>query len=80
MSRFEQLAKIFYLSTEEVARRFEQLPEREREIMAFRFGLNDGVNRTLEETAEAFKVTRERVRQVEQKSLALLRHPKSPAE
>ena len=80
MNHFEHLAKVVHLSPSEAAQRFEQLPEREREIMVFRFGLNDGVVRTLEETAEAFKVTRERVRQVEQKSLARLRHPKFPAD
>ncbi len=74
MNRFEQLAKVLYLSPAEVAQRLELLSESEREILILRFGLNDGVIRTLEETAEALKVTRERVRQVEQESLALLRH------
>ena len=80
MELFLEISEEVGITPEEVARRFEQLPEREREIMVFRCGLNDGVIRTLEETAEAFKVTRERVRQVEQKSLARLRHPKSPTD
>jgi RNA polymerase primary sigma factor len=51
------------------------LPEREREVMALRFGLEDGRVRTLEEVGRAFGVTRERIRQIEAKTLAKLRHP-----
>ena len=51
------------------------LPEREREVMALRFGLDDGRIRTLEEVGRAFGVTRERIRQIEAKTLAKLRHP-----
>ncbi len=51
------------------------LPEREREVMALRFGLDDGRVRTLEEVGKAFGVTRERIRQIEAKTLAKLRHP-----
>jgi len=51
------------------------LPEREREVMALRFGLDDGRIRTLEEVGQAFGVTRERIRQIEAKTLAKLRHP-----
>jgi RNA polymerase primary sigma factor len=51
------------------------LPTREREVMELRFGLEDGRVRTLEEVGRAFGVTRERIRQIEAKTLAKLRHP-----
>ncbi len=51
------------------------LSEREREVVRLRFGLDDGQARTLEEVGKAFGVTRERVRQIESKSLAKLRQP-----
>ncbi|MHB8440029.1 MAG: RNA polymerase sigma factor RpoD [Acidimicrobiales bacterium] len=51
------------------------LPDREREVMELRFGLDDGRVRTLEEVGKAFGVTRERIRQIEAKTLAKLRHP-----
>jgi len=51
------------------------LPAREREVMELRFGLDDGRVRTLEEVGKAFGVTRERIRQIEAKTLAKLRHP-----
>ena len=80
MNRFEQLAKVLYLSPEEVAQRLELLSESEREILILRFGLNDGVIRTLEETAETCKVTRERVRQIEGMAINRIRHHKSPTD
>jgi RNA polymerase primary sigma factor len=52
-----------------------ELPEREQEIVRMRFGLDDGEVRTLEEVGRVFGVTRERVRQIEVKTLAKLRHP-----
>jgi RNA polymerase primary sigma factor len=51
------------------------LSERERKVVRLRFGLDDGQARTLEEVGKAFGVTRERVRQIESKSLAKLRQP-----
>lgn len=51
------------------------LTEREKKILVLRFGVNDGVPRTLEEVGNIFKVTRERVRQIEAKALKKLRHP-----
>jgi RNA polymerase primary sigma factor len=54
----------------------EELSEREREIVRLRFGLDgDGKARTLEEVGREFGVTRERIRQIESKTLAKLRHP-----
>jgi len=49
------------------------LPEREREILAMRFGLNDGQERTLEEVGERFGVTRERIRQIQEQALKTIR-------
>ena len=51
------------------------LPEREQTIMRMRFGLDDGRPKTLEEVGKTFGVTRERIRQIEDKSLRKLRHP-----
>jgi len=53
----------------------ETLSEREREVLCLRYGLKDGQPRTLEEVARHFGVTRERIRQIEQKSLKKLKHP-----
>jgi RNA polymerase primary sigma factor len=52
-----------------------QLSEREQEVIRLRFGLDDGQMRTLEEVGKEFGVTRERIRQIEAKTLAKLRHP-----
>ena len=51
------------------------LAERERKVISLRFGLEDGHPRTLEEVGREFGVTRERIRQIESKTLAKLRHP-----
>ena len=51
------------------------LSEREREVLLLRFGLYDGYSRTLEEVGKIFRVTRERVRQIEAKALRKMRHP-----
>jgi RNA polymerase primary sigma factor len=53
----------------------DQLGEREREVLVMRFGLKDGITRTLEDVGKQFNVTRERVRQIEAKALRKLRHP-----
>jgi RNA polymerase primary sigma factor len=51
------------------------LPDRERRVIQLRFGLADGRGRTLDEIGREFGLTRERIRQIEQRTLAKLRHP-----
>ena len=51
------------------------LSDREKEVLMLRFGLKDGYSRTLEEVGQMFKVTRERIRQIEAKALRKMRHP-----
>ncbi len=51
------------------------LSKREEKVLRLRFGLGDGVPRTLEEVGQIFNITRERVRQIEAKALKKLRHP-----
>jgi RNA polymerase primary sigma factor len=51
------------------------LNERERQVLELRFGIGDGNARTLEEVGSQFKVTRERIRQIEAKALRKMRHP-----
>lgn len=61
----------------QIEKSLDGLPERERRIMSMRFGLGEfiGKQHTLEEVAEKEEITRERVRQIEQKTLARMRHP-----
>ncbi|MFQ5968478.1 MAG: RNA polymerase sigma factor RpoD [Acidimicrobiia bacterium] len=68
-------AASFKLLQEYVAHALEDLNERERQVIIMRFGLDDGRVRTLEEVGAYFDVTRERIRQLETKALAKLRHP-----
>jgi RNA polymerase primary sigma factor len=58
-----------------VVEALDQLNEREKAVVRLRFGLDDGQARTLEEVGREFGVTRERIRQIESKTLAKLRHP-----
>lgn len=51
------------------------LPAREAQIISHRFGLQDGLEKTLEEVGQIYGVTRERIRQIESKAMRLLRHP-----
>ena len=60
---------------DQLAQALEGLSDREREVLVMRFGLADGKPRTLEEVGSHFNVTRERIRQLETKALAKLRHP-----
>jgi RNA polymerase primary sigma factor len=60
---------------EAVNRALAELTDREQKVVRLRFGLDDGHMRTLEEVGKEFGVTRERIRQIESKTLAKLRHP-----
>jgi len=60
---------------DEIERALLELTPREQQVMRLRFGLDDGQVRTLEEVGREFGVTRERIRQIESKTLAKLRHP-----
>jgi RNA polymerase primary sigma factor len=63
------------LLTEAIEEALDELSDRERQVVRLRFGLDDGQVRTLEEVGKEFGVTRERIRQIESKTLAKLRHP-----
>jgi RNA polymerase primary sigma factor len=60
---------------EAVLAALDDLSDREKQVVRLRFGLEDGQARTLEEVGREFGVTRERIRQIESKTLAKLRHP-----
>jgi RNA polymerase primary sigma factor len=60
---------------EKIEESLNNLTPRERDVLKMRFGLDDGYSRTLEEVGRHFKVTRERIRQIEAKALKKLRHP-----
>ncbi|CAK7011759.1 MAG: RNA polymerase sigma factor RpoD [Paraeggerthella hongkongensis] len=68
-------AASFSMLQEQLSKVLDGLAERERKVIALRFGLEDGHPRTLEEVGREFGVTRERIRQIESKTLAKLRHP-----
>jgi RNA polymerase primary sigma factor len=63
-----------------IGKLLERLSYREREIIKLRFGLGDGYNYTLSEVAYIFQVTRERIRQIEERALRRLRDPSCSAE
>ena len=60
---------------EVIERELHTLTPREEHVIKLRFGLYDGRTRTLEEVGKEFKITRERIRQIEAKALRKLRHP-----
>ena len=68
-------AASFSMLQEQLGKVLDGLAERERKVISLRFGLEDGHPRTLEEVGREFGVTRERIRQIESKTLAKLRHP-----
>ena len=65
----------YSLLREKIIDVLDSLTERERNVLSLRFGLKDGYSRTLEEVGRQFKVTRERIRQIEAKALRKMRHP-----
>lgn len=68
-------AAAFTLLKEQLVEVLNTLTDREQKVLRLRFGLDDGRARTLEEVGKEFKVTRERIRQIEAKALRKLRHP-----
>jgi RNA polymerase primary sigma factor len=68
-------AAAFIMLQDQLERVLDDLSCREQRIIQLRFGLTDGHPRTLEEVGREFGVTRERIRQIESKTLAKLRHP-----
>ena len=68
-------AASFSMLQEQLTQVLDSLADRERKVIELRFGLVDGHPRTLEEVGREFGVTRERIRQIESKTLAKLRHP-----
>ena len=68
-------AAVTALLPDEMAAVLDRLGERERRIITLRFGLDRGEPRTLEEVGELFELTRERIRQIEARAMAKLRHP-----
>jgi len=65
----------YQMLKKELMSALDTLTERERKVIELRFGLIDGQARTLEEVGREFKVTRERIRQIEAKALRKLKHP-----
>ena len=65
----------YSLLREKIVDVLDSLTEREQRVLKLRFGLVDGYSRTLEEVGKQFKVTRERIRQIEAKALRKMRHP-----
>ena len=68
-------AASFILLQEQLESVLHTLSQREKKVIQLRFGLHDGTPRTLEEVGKEFGVTRERIRQIESKTLSKLRHP-----
>ncbi len=73
---FERVA--LGLRREDLLRVLDKLTDRERVVLAMRYGLESGLPQTLDEVGKHFSLTRERIRQIEAKALAKLRHPSSP--
>ena len=68
-------AASFGMMQHEIVSVLQTLSARERRVVELRFGLSDGQARTLEEVGREFGITRERIRQIEAKTLSKLRHP-----
>ncbi len=70
----EEIIELRFIK-EELMKIIDTLSDREKKVLILRYGLEDGVSRTLEEVGKIFNVTRERIRQIEGKALRRLRHP-----
>ena len=68
-------AAAYSMLQDQISKLLNTLTDREQRVLTLRFGLDDGRTRTLEEVGKEFKVTRERIRQIEAKALRKLRHP-----
>ena len=77
-SPFDEVAST--LMGGEIEKLLTRLEPREREILRLRFGLDRGEPRTLDEVGEHFNLTRERIRQIEQRAMSKLRHPSTGAD
>lgn len=73
LNPYEQTNRI--LLREQLDEVLDTLNNREKQVLRYRYGLDDGAPKTLEEVGKIFKVTRERIRQIEVKALRKLRHP-----
>lgn len=74
----EKLSKVIKLEDElkaAIEYALSTLTPKEQKVLRLRFGLEDGRSRTLQEVGKEFRVTRERIRQIEAKALRKLRHP-----
>ncbi len=67
----------FTLLQEQLHQVLDTLSEREAGVVSMRFGLTDGQPKTLDEIGKVYGVTRERIRQIESKTMSKLRHPPS---
>ncbi|MFC2267185.1 MAG: sigma-70 family RNA polymerase sigma factor, partial [Peptidiphaga sp.] len=65
----------FTLLQEQLRQVLDTLSEREAGVVSMRFGLTDGQTKTLDEIGKVYGVTRERIRQIESKTMSKLRHP-----
>ena len=65
----------FTLLQEQIHHVLDTLSEREAGVVSMRFGLGDGQPKTLDEIGKVYGVTRERIRQIESKTMSKLRHP-----
>jgi RNA polymerase primary sigma factor len=68
-------AVIYKSMSEQIRQVLSTLTEREEKVLRMRFGIEEKYDHTLEEVGKVFKVTRERIRQIETKALKKLRHP-----
>lgn len=73
LTPYEETNRI--LLREQLDEVLDSLNSREKQVLRYRYGLDDGAPKTLEEVGKIFKVTRERIRQIEVKALRKLRHP-----
>ena len=67
----------YQLLREEIRKVLDNLTTRERQVIELRFGLRDNHDYTLEEVGKKLRVTRERVRQIEERAIRKLRHPQA---